>query len=145
MFEIRMKYLIVCAKHPSFWVGALMDATNLKNQIRLSNVWLNQNWIFRRKLNFFCSVYHCVYHKMPRIRIIMHLFLRLGLSHFFLLWSSLTCETSQKGSFTRTNSGYIRYIFAWLLVLIHAASCRCLCLCDQYDDAANRKIIWICL
>ena len=78
-----MKYLIVCAKNPIFWVGAIMDATNLKNQIRLSNVWLNQNWIFRRKLNFFCSVYHCVYHKMPRIRIIMHLFLRLGLSHFF--------------------------------------------------------------
>jgi len=43
MFEIRMKYLIVCAKNPIFWVGAIMDATNLKNQIRLSNVWLNQN------------------------------------------------------------------------------------------------------
>ena len=41
MFEIRMKYLIVCAKNPI--VGAIMDATNLKNQIRLSNVWLNQN------------------------------------------------------------------------------------------------------
>ena len=73
-----------------------------KNQIRLSNVWPNQNWIFRifrRKLNFFCSVYHCVYHKMPRIRIIMHLFLRLGLSHFFFAMVQFDMWDLPKGFF----------------------------------------------
>ena len=117
MFEIRMKYLIVCAKNPIFWVGAIMDATNLKNQIRLSNVWPNQNWIFRifrRKLNFFCSVYHCVYHKMPRIRKIMHLFLRLGLSHFFCALVQFDMWDLPKGFFYETQVTYITFLLGCL-------------------------------
>ena len=69
----------------------------------------------------------------------MHLFLRLGLSHFFALWSSLICETSQKGSFTRLRLHTLHFCLA-------AYTCRVRCHCqDQYDDAANRKIIGICL
>ena len=55
-------------------------------------------------------------HKMPRI--IMHLFLRLGLSHFFLLYGPVWHVRPPKRVLLR-DSGYIHYIFAWLL--IHAA------------------------